>query len=150
MKYAFIQNPLNKFQFFAQILNSFIISHLLELSNVRQLIISYMVVFDQCGVITACNNTFDPYLHLRFLIRFRFLNLIIFCSLSGVMMSKLNVVSNCLILLKKKHNATFLKENKLIFARKPQDSWFQDWLLTSDEHDTYNILFFPLCFQVGL
>ena len=48
MKYAFIQNPLNKFQFFAYILNSFIISHLLELYKVRQLLIGYMVVFDQC------------------------------------------------------------------------------------------------------
>jgi hypothetical protein len=29
-------------------LNSFIISHLLELSKVRHLLISYVVVFDQC------------------------------------------------------------------------------------------------------
>ena len=49
MKYAFMQNQLISIQFFAKILNSFIISHLLELLKVRLLLTSIMVAFDQCG-----------------------------------------------------------------------------------------------------
>ena len=52
MKYALIQNPLDKFQFFVQILNSFIISHLLELSKVHHLLFGYMVISVQCDWIT--------------------------------------------------------------------------------------------------
>ena len=50
MKFAFMQNPLTQIPYFAWIYNSFIISHLLEWLNVRQIKSGIRVNFDQCAM----------------------------------------------------------------------------------------------------
>ena len=81
MKFAFMQNPLTQIQFFAWIYNSFIISHLLEWSIVRQIKNGIRVHFDQCELSTV---KFDKISKLEIAAVFAISWLSQFCTLKKI------------------------------------------------------------------